>query len=110
MIKIPITNQPNQTFKAIIPVNGLNIELEFYFFWNRIAEYWHMSVKDVVSQVQLLSNIPMLISAYPTQNLISQFKYLNIGEAYIIPITQAPPNRPGINDWDSKYVLLWSSS
>lgn len=107
MIKIPLTNQPNQSFNVVIPIGDTNITLGFFIYWNRIAEYWEMNLTDIASGAQLISGLPLLPGRGETANLLRQFAYLGIGEAYVVPISQDAPSSPGVSDWGVNYELIW---
>jgi hypothetical protein len=107
MISIPVTDQPNQEFEVVIPLRSdRNIALSFYFSFNDVAQYWEMSVGDASSGQTLISCLPLVTSS-PSQNIISQWAYLDIGKAYVVPLTDLATGVPGLNDWGVNYSLLW---
>lgn len=107
MIQIPVTNQPNQSFRVKIPLTSGNINLSFFIAWNLIAEYWQMSVSNADTGEEYLSNLPMITGQAPAQNLLRQFEYLAIGSAYIIPLSSATSDFPGDEDWGTNFILVW---
>jgi hypothetical protein len=107
MIQIPVTNQPNQSFDVVIPQGESNITLTFFIFWNRIARYWEMNVSNASTGVMLIAGLPMITGQVPAQNLLRQWAYLNIGEAYIVPISNDTPDYPGETDWGVNFALIW---
>ena len=40
MFIVPLTSEPNQTFRCTVPVNGQNMPFEFTLRYNSEAEYW----------------------------------------------------------------------
>lgn len=106
MIIVPITNQPNQSFEIIIPQGSSNIILGFFVYWNSIAGYWEMNISDAVGN-SLITGLPLITGKAPVQNLLRQWAYLNIGEAYVVPISEDAPDWPGVDDWDVNFVLVW---
>ena len=108
-VKIPLTNQPNQNFTCTIPLDDTNVTLQFYLFWNRIAEYWQMSITDVSTGTMLIDSLPMLYGGGYYENILAQYEYLGIGSAFIYPLVSNPPNSPGVEDWDENFILLWAA-
>jgi len=107
MIIIPVSNQPNQDFTVTIPQEGQNIVLRFYIYWNRIANYWQATISDVVNNITILEGFPLLTGDIPFPDSLQQFQYLNIGHAYIIPLSSKAPNYPGETDWGTNFVMMW---
>lgn len=108
MILLPLTNQPNQTFTVSINrSNGSNLPLSFYMYWNRIAGYWQLSITDLRINEEVLDSLPLVTGDIPYPDLLSQYKYLDLGSAYIVPIGAQTANSPGINDWGTNFALLW---
>lgn len=109
MIQVPLTNDPNQSFSITIPVGSLNIALDLFAWWNRIAGYWELNITSTETKQRLLSNLPLLTSGKPPTNLLKQYSYLGIGSAYVLPLSTATTENPGITDWGSNFILLWAS-
>lgn len=109
MIQIPVTNQPNQSFQVSIPIGERNVTVGFYISWNRISDCWHMSLFDVANDVAFVEGLAMVPGASPAQDLLQQLQYLQIGQAYVTPITSFAGERPGLEDWGVNYVLLWGT-
>jgi hypothetical protein len=98
---VPITNDPNQLFSCVVPNGSTNLNMGFYITWNGIANYWMMTI--YLNAIELISNLPMV-----NINLLGQYQYLNIGQAYIVPLTKIAESYPGINDWSTNFILAWS--
>lgn len=107
--KIPITNQPNQSFKVSLPLVGANIVLAFFAYWNRIAGYWQLNIADDATQTSLITGLPLLSGYNDRQNLLAQWNYLNIGQLLVVPMTTNGPDSPGVDDWDKNFELLWGT-
>lgn len=107
MIIVPITNQPNQDLTVTIPQAASNIILRLFLYWNRIAGYWQMSVTNVITNTKIIESLPMITGDIPFPNLLQQFEYLEIGKAYIVPLSSRAPNYPGENDWGTNFTLFW---
>lgn len=110
MIILPITNQPNQTFSVKVPVGDLNLNLQFYVYWNNIAEYWQLSILNLDTGVKLIDGLPMVRGLAPAGNILHQFEYMGIGSAYLVALNATPDkDYPGLGDWDTNFVLLWGN-
>lgn len=107
MILVPVNNQPNQSFRITIPQDTTNITLELFIYWNRIAEYWQMTITNALTGIELINGLPMLTGRDPVQNLLGQWDYLNIGQAYVIPVVEDAADYPGVEDWGSDFILVW---
>lgn len=107
MIQIPVTNQPSQSFQVVIPQNSSNIILNFFIYWNRIAEYWELNIANGSNGVELITGLPLITGKPPAVNLLHQWAYLNIGQAYVIPITDQTSDYPGVEDWGTSFILVW---
>ena len=110
MIQIPVTNQPNQSFQVSIPQGTSNLSLGFYIYWNRIAEYWQMTLTNIFTGVEIANGIPLITGADPAQNLLAQYGYLEIGEAYVVPLSDDAGDHPGEEGWGTNFILLWSDT
>lgn len=106
MITIPISNDPNQTFSVIIPLGSVNLDLEFYVFWNPFADYWQMTVRR--DGVAVIDGLPLITGKGLAGNLLEQYEYLGIGSAYVVPLAAGlDRDFPGENDWGSNFIMLW---
>lgn len=109
MYKIPLTNSPNQTFEVTIPVNGINKTFVFNMWYNYFAEYWLLTISDKRTEQIIISNTPLLSSTYDFANMLRQYGYKMIGNAYIAPYNKklSMPNNENIG---SDFVLLWGDN
>lgn len=108
MIQIPLTNQPNQSFRLSITRGEINIPLSFLFYWNRIAEYWQMNIANGLTDSPILQGLPLLTGQDPAQNILRQYQHLNIGSAYVVPVAPSTRDYPGIEDWSKSFILVWT--
>lgn len=110
MYKIPLTNSPNQTFMATIPVNGENKTFTITLNYNSIANYWTMNLVDSGTSQILFAGLPLLFSFYKFANMITQLAYMQIGSIYICPIQETPESMPDSENIGQKYILVWSDN
>lgn len=104
---IPLNSQPNQSFRITIPQGETNLALEMYVYWNEIAQYWQLNLRDLITDTQLIYGLPLLFSNTPAENILGQFQYWGIGSAYLIPISENLDGEPTSDQLGTDYVLIW---
>lgn len=107
MILIPMTNQPNRSFRMRLPYGNKNILLDFFTFWNRQAGYWELTLGDTVTGTTLIYSLPLVAGADPAQNLLAQYEYMQAGKLYVVPLDGIGADPPGVDSWGSTYFLFW---
>lgn len=107
MILIPLTNDPNSSFRVVIPQAAANRLLDFFLLWNRVAEYWQLSIGNATTGQALISNIPLLHGEAPVQNLLRQHEYLGLGAAYVVPLKPGIVDSPTVDSWGKDFALFW---
>ena len=84
MIRVPLTNSPNQRFQCTLPVNDENIQFVFELWYNEQAEYWMLSLSNKTTNEQIFVNLPLLATKNAVfGNLMCQLEYKNVGICYI---------------------------
>lgn len=106
---LPLTPSPNQTFQAVLSIDGANRTLQFFIRWNDMAEYWTMKITDPITSMVLLDSIPMVTGDDPVANLLEQYSYLKIGSAYLINLGSSSANSSD-TDLGSKFILVWGDT
>jgi hypothetical protein len=106
-VVIPLTSDPNQTFKAKVPIGGDNVSLTYEVSYNEVAGCWLMAIlKD---GAPLLASLPLIPGDWPAENILGQYEYLGIGGAYIVPASQSPQEEwPGADTLGGGWLLVWS--
>lgn len=102
--EIPLSNDPDQNFQCTIPVDYKNLTLYFRIRYNTEAEYWVMSLYDSNGNI-LIDTIPLLQG-----NVLSQYKYLGIGSAYIVNASNVPTDRPDDTNLGTEFKLIWGDT
>lgn len=110
MIKIPVSNYPNQSFVCTVPVNEQNINFRFRLWYNEQAQYWMLSIDDVKTEKNLISNIPVIASNYRFCNILYQMDYLKIGVCFVVPTNNDKKSMPNDKDLGIGYFLVWSDN
>ncbi len=106
---LQIDSTPNQSFQAVLTIDGVNRTFSFNIHFNEIAEYWVMKIMDPSTDEILLDSIPLVTGNDPVVNILSQYAYMEIGSLYLINIggTFADPT---IDNLGTSFVLLWGDT
>lgn len=107
---IPLTSNPDQSFKITIPVDGINLKLKLRVRFNTAANYWVMSIYDAASNSLILESIPLLAGAYPAGDLLGQYKYLKLGSATIINVGNSTMDSPDSTNLGTDFLLAWGDT
>jgi hypothetical protein len=107
---IPLTPSANQSLTCTLPVDSKNITLSFTFTYNTPGGYWFMSVTDTKTNALLLDAVPMVTGEYPSADLLSQYEYLGIGSATIMPTSSLTTDIPDFSNLGTDYLLVWGDT
>jgi hypothetical protein len=107
---IPLTNAPNQSFRSTVNVNGNNIALGFFLSYNELAGYWSMRITDVNTNLVLVDNLPMVMDDSFITNILEQYGYLKIGNAYLVKMAQAVSDSPNEDNLGTTFQLVWGDN
>lgn len=105
---LPVTSQPNQTFKAKVIIDSENIELTIHLNYREICGYWTMDIIDK-NDVMLLSNMPLLKGQGDASNILHQFRYLDLGYLIVLDATNCGSDYPNATQLGSDFLLVWGS-
>lgn len=107
---IPLTSDPNQTFEAVVSIDGSVSTFFLNLRYNEIAAYWVLTINDSQNNL-LLNSIPLVTGNVPSGNILKQFAYLNLGSIFILNVSGVPaPDFPNNNDLGTDFVLLWTDT
>jgi hypothetical protein len=105
---VPLTTANNQTFSVQLAVNGQSLTLNLGVSYNAMAGYWQMSIADVNGN-PLVASVPLVTGEYPAANLLAQYGYLAIGDAYLLNTSDSPADYPGQSNLN-QFTLLWTDN
>ena len=111
MFIIPLTSEPNQSFRCVIPIDNRNVPLLFSLKYNSEANYWVMSITDDITGKMLINSLPLISGEYPSANLLEQYSFLKIGSAVIVK--DNPDNAdvlPNDKNLGIDFKLLWGDT
>lgn len=101
---IPLTTEPNNTFQCALTINGTPYTFQFFLAYNTVAGYWCMTISNAKTNTVLLSSIPLVTGC----NLLEQYAYMGIGEAYIEKADSSEINdSPDDTNLGTSFVLKW---
>jgi len=105
---IPLSVAPNQSFSIQLTVNAQPLTLNLELGYSEMAGYWQLSVSDVNGN-SLVASVPLVTGWYPAANVLAQYEYLQIGNAYLLNTGNAPTDYPG-SDNLNQFSLLWGDN
>ena len=110
MVKIPLTNSPNQKFTCTVPVNGENKNFRFELWYNYQAEYWLFSLYDISTESYIFSNLPLLSSNYKFYDILYQLVYMKIGVCIMLPLIVDKKSAADDKNLGTSYVMIWGDN
>ena len=110
MVKIPLTNSPNQKFTCTVPVNGENKNFKFELWYNYQAEYWLFSLYDISTESYIFSNLPLLSSNYKFYDILYQLNYMKIGVCIMLPLIVDKKSAADDKNLGTSYVMIWGDN
>jgi len=105
---VPLSNADGQTFSVSLTVNSSVLTLNLGVSYNVMAGYWDMSISDVNGNL-LVASVPLVTGWYPAANLLTQYQYLQIGNAYLLNTSESSEDYPGPSNL-SQFTLLWGDN
>jgi len=108
--KIPISSEPNQSFKSTVTVDGINITLQFALHYNDVAGYWVMGITDPLTGLMLVDSLPLLPGPSNGPNLLSQHAHLRIGSMYLYNAGNVAVEYPTDKNMGTDFILLWGDN
>ena len=110
MVKIPLTNSPNQKFTCTVPVHGENKNFKFELWYNYQAEYWLFSLYDISTESYIFSNLPLLSSNYKFYDILYQLDYMKIGVCIMLPLIVDKKSAADDKNLGTSYVMIWGDN
>lgn len=111
MLKIPLTNAPNQKFQCTLPVNNENIQFVFELWYNEQAKYWLLSLSNNTTKEQIFVNLPLLATKSDVfGNMMCQLEYKNVGICYVFPIKEDLKSMPNDKELGELYIMVWGDN
>ncbi len=106
--KIPLTCQPfsTQTFKLTLAGGERNINVKLTLRYHDLYDTWTAAVTDNSTGELLIDMLPLVCGI----DLLGQYKYLELGEAYIIAATDTTLMMPDNTTLGSTFILVWGDA
>ena len=80
------------------------------FEWNPIGEYWQFDLYDISTGNQLLNKQVVYSITFPYNNIISAFRYKEIGSLYVVNLNGTSGDKPNYENLGSEYSLIWGDT
>ncbi|WP_304067665.1 phage baseplate plug family protein [Megamonas hypermegale] len=107
LYSIPLTTAPNQTFNFKININGSNIHLKIFLRYLEEYKHWVADISNADTNECLIAGLPLVPGNGLAANLLAQYDYIDIGEAYIVKAEQTDLEYPDNKTLGSSFLLLW---
>jgi hypothetical protein len=103
---IPLTSSPNQSLQTTVTINNTNVTFNLTVRFNEIANYWVLTIANASTNNIMVDSIPLFASLFPSGNLLAQFEYLQIGEWYLVNVSNLASDMPSNSNLGIDYVLV----
>ncbi len=103
--EIPLTNVPfsEQMFKLTLDGGARNIHIKLCLRYHDLCDYWTATVIDYATGKTLIDMLPLVCGI----DLLGQFKYLDIGSAYVVKNEASDLQQPDNTTLGSTFILVW---
>jgi len=104
--KIPVNCSPNTFYTCTVSLknNTVNLNLRLLLNYSDFYDYWYMDV--YVGSELKVAGVPLVLGG----NMLAQYEYLDIGEAYILREISNNLMHPDNNTLGTKFILVWGDS
>ena len=107
---VPLEPYPDQIINITIEVYGVNTPYRLRVTYNEIGKYFAMSVADGITGAMLTDSVPLVTSGGGGADILGQYEYKGIGEAYVIETADDAIGKiPDTVTLGNKYLLCWGS-
>lgn len=102
---IPLAACAEQEIYAAVEILGKNRQLRLAIQYVARGGFFSMSISE--GGRVILSGVPLTTGLSPAENLLSPYAHLGIGEAVLMPTTEAALLLPIEPKTLGEYLLLW---
>lgn len=106
LFSVPVTNQPNQQFSIIMPINGVNTPYNVRLRYNEAAGYWVLTLANKAGAV-LVDGLPLVPGDPPAANIIGQLAHLGIGGIALVKQGKTAMDYPDDTALGNIFALVW---
>lgn len=103
--KIPLTCAPysTQTFRLTLDGGKKNINIKLDLRYQDLYDVWVAAITDNSTGELLIDLMPLVCGV----DLLGQYKHLDLGKAYIVPVTDTDLMMPDNVTLGSTFILVW---
>ena len=102
--QLPITNKPNNIFRAQVVVDGENRECRLTLRYREVCRYWTMDVADLNGN-EIVVNVPLVTGV----NILEQMHYLGLGAVILIDRLKTGKAAASSDELGDGTIMLWGS-
>lgn len=103
---IPLTNTPDSTQDFKITIGSENKHIKLVLRYLDRFNVWVADIIDYPSDIPLINCHPFLTG----ENILEQYKYLGIGEAYIVNQYPTDLQQPDNTTLGNTFLLVWGTN
>ena len=102
---IPLTNAPDSTQDFKITIGGENKHIKLILRYLDRFNVWIADIIDYPTDIPLVNCVPFVTG----ENFLAQYRYLGIGEAYIVNQYPTDLMHPDNKTLGNTFLLVWGS-
>ena len=103
---IPLTNAPNSTQDFKVTIGEENKHIKLYLRYLDRFDLWLADIVDYSTGIPLVNGIPFVMG----ENFLGQYKYLGIGDAYVVNQYPTALQHPDNKTLGSTFLLIWGTN
>lgn len=103
---IPLTNAPDSTQDFKITIGNENKHIKLVLRYLDRFNVWIADIYDYPTDVPLVCCHPFVLG----ENILSQYDYLGIGEAYIVNQYPTDLQQPDNTTLGNTFLLVWGTN
>lgn len=111
MIKLQLVSDSPQSLLVNLPLYGRIKRLRLDIKYNRVADYYTVSVSDVASGKLLIDNVPLVRNEGDSKimGIFDQMFYLEIGSVLVIKSddSEGAPDSPAYRNFTQRFNVFW---
>lgn len=106
--KIPINTAPGASygFRISLKGNTINLDVRIILHYLDMYDFWTMDVYNDLTKEPLVLNVPLVMGL----NLLGQYEYLDVGEAYILNDKNSDLMHPDNVTLGNDFILVWGDA
>jgi len=104
----PIKDSLNQVITLNLEIGKETKRVRLSLIYQEKTNLWYMSLSDVQTEEEYLSNVPLLSSGTNANNLWEPFYYKRVGLLFCYPKSDSPSTPNPSKDNLDEFYIVWS--